>query len=101
MSFFDELKRRNVFRVGIAYAVTSWLLIQVADILFESIGTPPWVMQAMFVILLAGLVIILIDDMQRQREEAYELPGVSELAELRRSYGLNPNAPTFGSGAKP
>ena len=60
MSFFEELKRRNVFRVGIAYAVTSWLLIQVADILFESIGTPPWVMQAMFVILLSGLVIALI-----------------------------------------
>jgi TolB-like protein/lipoprotein NlpI len=59
MSLFDELKRRNVFRVGIAYAVTSWLLIQVTDILFESIGTPPWVMQAMFVILAAGFVIAL------------------------------------------
>jgi len=60
LSFITELKRRNVFRVGIAYAVTSWLLIQVADILFESIGAPPWVMQAMFVILLAGLVITII-----------------------------------------
>ncbi len=60
MSFFNELKRRNVFRVGIAYAVTSWLLIQVTDILFESIGAPPWVMQAMFVILAAGFVIALI-----------------------------------------
>ena len=60
MSFFAELKRRNVFRVGIAYAVTSWLLIQLTDILFESIGAPPWVMQAMFVILAAGLVIALI-----------------------------------------
>jgi TolB-like protein len=60
MGFFDELKRRNVFRVGIAYAVTSWLLIQITDILFESIGTPPWVMQAMFVILAAGFVLALI-----------------------------------------
>ena len=60
MSFFDELKRRNVFKVGIAYAVTSWLLIQVTDILFESIGTPPWVMQAMFVVLAAGFIIALI-----------------------------------------
>jgi len=33
MSLFSELKRRNVFRVGIAYVVGSWLLIQVADIL--------------------------------------------------------------------
>ena len=60
MSFFNELKRRNVFRVGIAYTITSWLLIQVADVLFDSIGAPPWVMQAMFVLLVAGLVIALI-----------------------------------------
>ena len=60
MSFLNELKRRNVFRVGIAYAVTSWLLIQVTDILFESIGAPPWVMQAMFVVLAAGFVIALL-----------------------------------------
>lgn len=60
MSFIAELKRRNVFRVGIAYAVTSWLLIQVTDILLETIGAPPWVMQTMFVALAAGFVIALI-----------------------------------------
>ena len=59
MSLFDELKRRNVFRVGIAYAITSWLLIQVSDILLESIGAPPWVMQTMFVVLGVGFVITL------------------------------------------
>ena len=32
MNLFTELKRRNVFRVGIAYAVASWLLVQVADL---------------------------------------------------------------------
>ena len=57
MSFIDELKRRNVFKVGIAYAVTSWLLIQVTDILFDSIGAPPWIMQTMFVLLGVGFVI--------------------------------------------
>ena len=31
MSFFDELKRRNVFRVGIAYVVAAWVLLQVVD----------------------------------------------------------------------
>ena len=36
MSFFDELKRRNVFKVGIAYAVAFWVLIQLADILLEN-----------------------------------------------------------------
>ena len=59
MSFFKELKRRNVFRVGIAYAITSWLLIQVSDILLESIGAPSWVMQTMFVVLGAGFFIAL------------------------------------------
>ena len=59
MSLFNELKRRNVFRVGIAYAITAWLLIQVSDILLESIGAPPWVMQTMFVVLAAGFVIAL------------------------------------------
>jgi TolB-like protein len=60
MSFFAELKRRNVFRVGIAYVVTAWLLIQVADILLETIGAPVWVMQTLFVVLGIGLVIALI-----------------------------------------
>jgi adenylate cyclase len=40
MSFFEELKRRNVFRVGIAYTVASWLLLQVTDIVFPRIGLP-------------------------------------------------------------
>jgi hypothetical protein len=40
MSFFKEFKRRNVFRVGIAYGVTTWLLIQVTDIIFPRIGLP-------------------------------------------------------------
>ena len=38
MSFFEELKRRNVFRVGIVYLVASWLLMQVADLVFPRIG---------------------------------------------------------------
>jgi TolB-like protein/Tfp pilus assembly protein PilF len=57
MSFIQELKRRNVFRVGIAYGVTAWLLIQITDILFESIGAPPWIMPTMFVVLGVGFVI--------------------------------------------
>jgi hypothetical protein len=35
MSFFQELKRRNVVRVGIAYAVASWLLLQFTEVLYE------------------------------------------------------------------
>ena len=45
MSFFNELKRRNVFRVGIAYAVASWVLLQLVDLVFEYITAPAWIMQ--------------------------------------------------------
>lgn len=45
MSFISELKRRNVFRVGIAYAVAAWLLLQIVDLVLENINAPDWVMQ--------------------------------------------------------
>ena len=45
MSFVSELKRRNVFRVGIAYLVVAWLLLQVADLVLDNIPAPAWVMQ--------------------------------------------------------
>jgi len=35
MRFFDELKRRNVFSVGIAYLISAWVLLQVADLVLE------------------------------------------------------------------
>lgn len=56
MSFFTELHRRNVVRVGIAYTVTAWLLLQVADVVMENIGAPPWVMKALLFLLLLGLL---------------------------------------------
>ena len=45
MSLFEELKRRNVFRVAVAYLITAWLLLQVADIVLENIAAPGWVIQ--------------------------------------------------------
>ena len=60
MSFFDELKRRNVFRVGIAYIVIGWLLAQVAEFAFENFGAPDWVLKSFVVLLLLGLPIALI-----------------------------------------
>lgn len=54
MSAFKELKRRNVFRVGIAYVVTSWLLLQFADIVLENIAAPIWVMQVFMLALVMG-----------------------------------------------
>ena len=50
MSFIEELKRRNVFRVGVAYIVASWLVLQVADLVLENINAPDWVIQAMVMV---------------------------------------------------
>jgi hypothetical protein len=56
MSFFEELKRRNVFRVGVAYGVAAWVLLQVADLVLENIRAPEWVIQAMMLVVLLGFV---------------------------------------------
>ena len=48
VSFFEELKRRNVFRVGIAYVITAWVLIQVLDIFLPTFGAPEWVMKVIW-----------------------------------------------------
>ncbi|MDX2479978.1 MAG: hypothetical protein QNK24_06540 [Desulfuromusa sp.] len=42
MSFFNELKRRNVFKVGIAYAIVAWLLLQLSDMLVPALHLPEW-----------------------------------------------------------
>jgi TolB-like protein/Flp pilus assembly protein TadD len=55
LSFFNELKRRNVFKVTIAYVVVAWLLAQVLQLVFESFGTPDWVMKTVLVLMAAGL----------------------------------------------
>jgi TolB-like protein/predicted negative regulator of RcsB-dependent stress response len=59
MSFFKELKRRNVFRVGAAYVVTSWLLLQVADIVIDNIEAPGWVIQVFMLALALGFPLAL------------------------------------------
>ena len=58
--FFAELKRRNVYKVAVAYAVIAWLLIQAASILFPTFEAPPWVMKVFVVILAAGFVVALV-----------------------------------------
>jgi len=39
-AFFQELRRRNVIRVGIAYVLVAWILLQIADVLFPALGLP-------------------------------------------------------------
>ena len=47
MSFFGELRRRNVLRVGIAYLAAAWVLIQVVDVVVPNLGAPAWIIQAL------------------------------------------------------
>jgi serine/threonine-protein kinase len=56
-NFFSELKRRNVYKVAVAYAVVSWLVIQAASILLPTFEAPSWVMKAFVVILALGFVL--------------------------------------------
>ena len=59
-SFFGELKRRNVYKVAIAYAVIAWLLIQAGSILFPTFEAPGWVMKAFVTVIAAGFPIALV-----------------------------------------
>ena len=59
MSLFQELKRRNVFKVALAYVVVSWLVAQVLQLVFESFETPDWVMKTVLVLMAVGLLFAL------------------------------------------
>jgi TolB-like protein len=56
LNLFAELKRRNVYKVAITYAVVAWLLIQAASILLPTFEAPAWVMKAFVVLLAFGFV---------------------------------------------
>ena len=59
-NFFSELKRRNVYKVAITYAIVSWLLAQMAGLAAESFNAPTWVIKMIIVVLLLGFPIALI-----------------------------------------
>ena len=60
MSFINELKRRNVFKVGIAYAITAWILLQLIDVVGDILALPEWVPKLILLLLVVGLVPALI-----------------------------------------
>lgn len=60
MSFVDELKRRNVFRVGIAYAIAAWLLLQMVDVVVPIIDAPDWVSKAILLLIAVGFPLALL-----------------------------------------
>ena len=60
MSLIAELKRRNVFRVGAAYAIVAWLLVEVASVVLPTFGAPNWVMKALTFLVILGFPLALI-----------------------------------------
>ena len=59
-NFFAELKRRNVYKVAVACAVVSWLVIQAASIFLPAFNAPQWAMQIVILILVVGFPIALV-----------------------------------------
>jgi len=78
---FNELKRRNVVRVAIAYVVLGWVALQVGDILFEMFETPAWVGKTLATLLLLGFPFVCLFAW------AFEMTpeGVKKTAEVDRS----------------
>jgi len=57
---FEELKRRNVVRVAVAYLAAAWLILQVLDLVIESVAAPPWVMQLILALFAIGFPVVLV-----------------------------------------
>ena len=71
-SFFGELKRRNVYKVAVPYAVVGWLLIQVATQVFPFLDIPNWAIRLVSLLTALGFLLLIIvylgrfDDADRQ-----------------------------------
>ena len=84
MSFLAELKRRNVFRVALAYLVFAWLVLQVSDVLFPALQVPAWGITLVAALLAIGFVFIVVFSW------AYELTpeGIRRESEVDRSRSI-------------
>lgn len=60
MSLYQELKRRNVIRVAIAYLALAWLLIEVASVLFPSFDIPDWAFRFLVIVIAFGFIPTLV-----------------------------------------
>src|ERR1044071_2257410 len=59
-NFFAELKRRNVYKVAVAYAVVGWLVVQISSTVLPTFHAPEWVMQTLVVLVALGFPIALV-----------------------------------------
>jgi len=60
LALFEELKRRNVFRVGVAYVVGAWVVLQIVDFVLDAIAAPNWIVQACILVAIVGLPVVLV-----------------------------------------
>jgi len=60
MSFFSELKRRNVFRVIVLYVISSWVILQAADVLSAILPVPEWTGSFVFLLLVLAFPMVVI-----------------------------------------
>src|SRR3984893_5220247 len=59
-NFFAELKRRNVYKVAVAYAVVGWLIAQIATQIFPFLEIPNWIVRLVIVLIAIGFPIALV-----------------------------------------
>jgi adenylate cyclase len=59
-SFWEQLKKRKVIRVGIVYVVVGWILMQIGEVTFEALGLPAWSLTLLIVLVLLGFPIALV-----------------------------------------
>jgi len=85
--FFDELKRRNVVRVGFAYLVVGWLVFQVGEVLFPTFGAPDWVFKSLILLIALGFPFALLFAW------AFELTpeGIKKTEEVDASTSITPS----------
>jgi TolB-like protein/Tfp pilus assembly protein PilF len=60
MSWFAELKRRNVVKVGVAYLIVAWVVAQASGLLLPAFEAPPWILRVIVLLLAIGFVISLV-----------------------------------------
>lgn len=86
MSLFNELKRRNVFKVGIAYLIASWVLLQLTDVLIDLLGLPDIAGKFVVLLIVIGFIPALIIAW------AFELTpeGIKKEKDVDRSEAIGP-----------
>ena len=91
MALLGEMRRRNIFKVSLAYAIVSWLIVQVADVLLPTFNAPQWIMQVLVIVLVLMFPIAVL------LSWAYELTpeGFKPTADVDRTQSI-----TFRTGKK-